>query len=676
MNNNPEDKKIVFALDIGTRSVIGVLGYWQDHEFRVIDFEQAFHMRRAMRDGQIEDIDLVATVVNNVKTALEERSGLKFDKVSIAAAGRALKTAEASFTTDLIENEAINENLLQYMEYSAIESAQSSFEKSNAAPELAIKDYYCVGYSVKSYLLDNYKIKNLLGQKGHQATVEIIAAFLPSSVLVSLYAVTAKCNLDVENLTLEPIAAIHAVVPEDIRFLNIALVDIGGGTSDIALSKDGSIIAYDMVTTAGDEITETLMKKYLTNFNSAEDMKFAMTNMEDIEIKDILGIKTTITAEEIYETSKPAIEALADAISQRILLINGSAPAAVFLVGGGSQIRGLSAFIAEKLGMPESRVALGLVNTDNGITLFSDKLLSPTYVTPIGIGIVSALYKGCDFFSVKVNDKKIMLFNHQKIKALDALVLAGIKPTSLVGISAPNLVFTINGNRRVIKGSPSIPGKIEVNGKPANIETLVSQGDEIKVKTAKNGDTPAVSILQLLDDTPLSDVVYVEINGKPLLPISEDALGQCFVSFMDDIIINIKEKQDTATANENLEESDVTITKLYGSDVNTDLNKAETNETNLAANQEHLTTDEQPNDADTEATTSINVILNGNPVHLSKPSDDEDPFIIMQLLKFVDLDTEKRGKLIMTVNNVNAGYSTPIQDGDSATIIWQTDDNV
>lgn len=676
MNNNPEDKKIVFALDIGTRSVIGVLGYWQDHEFRVIDFEQAFHMRRAMRDGQIEDIDLVATVVNNVKTALEERSGLKFDKVSIAAAGRALKTAEASFTTDLIENEAINENLLQYMEYSAIESAQSSFEKSNAAPELAIKDYYCVGYSVKSYLLDNYKIKNLLGQKGHQATVEIIAAFLPSSVLVSLYAVTAKCNLDVENLTLEPIAAIHAVVPEDIRFLNIALVDIGGGTSDIALSKDGSIIAYDMVTTAGDEITETLMKKYLTNFNSAEDMKFAMTNMEDIEIKDILGIKTTITAEEIYETSKPAIEALADAISQRILLINGSAPAAVFLVGGGSQIRGLSAFIAEKLGMPESRVALGLVNTDNGITLFSDKLLSPTYVTPIGIGIVSALYKGCDFFSVKVNDKKIMLFNHQKIKALDALVLAGIKPTSLVGISAPNLVFTINGNRRVIKGSPSIPGKIEVNGKPANIETLVSQGDEIKVKTAKNGDTPAVSILQLLDDTPLSDVVYVEINGKPLLPISEDALGQCFVSFMDDIIINIKEKQDTAAADENLEESDVTITKLYGSDVNTDLNKAETNETNLAANQEHLTTDEQPNDADTEATTSINVILNGNPVHLSKPSDDEDPFIIMQLLKFVDLDTEKRGKLIMTVNNVDAGYSTPIQDGDSATIIWQTDDNV
>lgn len=675
MNTNLEDKKIVFALDIGTRSVIGVLGYWQDNEFTVIDFEQAFHAKRAMRDGQIEDINLVASVVFDVKKALEERSGLKFDKVSIAAAGRALKTAEATFTTDLIENEAITSHILQYMEYSAIEKAQSSFASTNSDSEISIKDYYCVGYSVKSYSLDNYKIKNLLGQKGEQATVEIIAAFLPSSVLVSLYAVTSACNLDVDNLTLEPIAAIHAVVPEDIRFLNIALVDIGGGTSDIALSKDGSIVAYDMVTTAGDEITETLMKKYLTGFNVAEEIKFAMTRGEDIEVKDILGIKTKLTADEVYETVKPAIDALAEAITQRILIINGSSPAAIFLVGGGSQIRGLAPVIAEKLGMPESRVALGLVNTDSGVTLFSDKLLSPTFVTPIGIGIVSALYKGCDFFSVKVNDKKIMLFNHQKIKALDALVLAGIKPTSLVGISAPNLVFTINGNRRVIKGSPSIPGKIEVNGNPANIETLVSQGDEIKVKTAKNGDTAAVSILQLLDDISLEDVVSVEINGKTVSPLTKETLGQYFVNFMDEIIINIKEETDSevietpqsqveiSASNESeateiasdTSESDVTITKLYGSDVNT--------------------IEEKEKDGAPE-TVSIDVKLNGKSVHLSKPSEKEEPFIVMHLLEFIELDTSKRGELIIKVNNVDAGYSTPIEDGDDTVIFWHENDNV
>ena len=84
--------------------------------------------------------------------------------------------------------------------------------------------------------------------------------------------------LTVENLTLEPIAAINVVVPEDIRLLNIALVDIGAGTSDIAISKDGSIIAYDMVTTAGDEITEAIMQKCLCNFENAEKISDTLTD--------------------------------------------------------------------------------------------------------------------------------------------------------------------------------------------------------------------------------------------------------------------------------------------------------------------------------------------------------------------------------------------------------------
>ncbi len=97
-------------------------------------------------------------------------------------------------------------------------------------------------------------------------------------------------QLTVENLTLEPIAAINVVVPEDIRLLNIALVDIGAGTSDIAISKDGSIIAYDMVTIAGDEITEAIMQKCLCNFENAEKIKIALdTDNSQITYTDILG---------------------------------------------------------------------------------------------------------------------------------------------------------------------------------------------------------------------------------------------------------------------------------------------------------------------------------------------------------------------------------------------------
>ena len=320
MNEN----KTVFALDIGTRSVVGIVGSVKNGNFTILDYEQEFHSKRAMRDGQIEDIELVAQVVNSVKSKLEQRSGQTFTKVSIAAAGRALRTAEGSFSYDLIPNEPISEKLIQYMEYSSIESAQEAFEAESGLEESG-SDYYCVGYSVKEYLLDDYRIKNLEGQKGHKAVVNIIAAFLPASVLIGLYAATARCGLEVENLTLEPIATIHAVVPDDVRFLNIALVDIGGGTSDIALSKDGSVVAYDMVTTAGDEITEALMQHYLTNFATAEKIKLAMGGETNIDFKDILGNQYSITPDEAFEAVKGAVTDLAEAISQRILRINGSA---------------------------------------------------------------------------------------------------------------------------------------------------------------------------------------------------------------------------------------------------------------------------------------------------------------------------------------------------------------
>ncbi len=79
-------------------------------------------------------------------------------------------------------------------------------------------------------------------------------------VVEGLYSVILKSNLQVDNITLEPIAAINVAIKEELRLLNLALVDIGAGTSDIAITKDGKIIAYAMTSTAGDEITEAYRK--------------------------------------------------------------------------------------------------------------------------------------------------------------------------------------------------------------------------------------------------------------------------------------------------------------------------------------------------------------------------------------------------------------------------------
>lgn len=725
-----DDRKIVFALDIGTRSVVGIVGALKDGNFSILDYEQEFHEKRAMRDGQIEDIDLVARIANNVKTKLEQRSGQTFTKVSIAAAGRALRTASASFSYDLIPNEPITQKIIQYMEYSAIEKAQEAFLSESSVLESGGKDYYCVGYSVTDYLLDDYKIKNLEGQKGTKAVANIIAAFLPSSVLVSLYAVTARCGLEVDNLTLEPIAAIHAVVPDDVRFLNIALVDIGGGTSDIAISRDGSVMAYDMVTIAGDEITEALMQHYLTNFATAERIKLMLSGEEKIEFKDILGNQVTLTPDEAFESVKEPIHALADAISQRILLINGSAPAAVFLVGGGSQIRGLCKIVAEKLGMATNRVAIGVVNTDNNLSLFSESLYSPAFVTPIGIGIVSSLYRGCDFFAISVNGKRIMLFNHQTIKVIDALMFSGIKPANLIGLTPPSLVYTLNGVKHTVKGTPGIPGGLLVNGYPATIETEIQQGDEITATLAKNGQAPSLTLIEALSDFNLNDIGLIKVNGTVFNLQDKTALEACKISYMDEIEVTMAFEMDNAaqilgfevptispiqlnSSDDKTSESNVCnveINKIYSHDIEqtkvsllladepeeelqdeseedsldqqleelTKLNQTEYVKETIDVEDAENATEQLPDSPVDETPSNVTdiadivVTLNGNLVHLVQETDE--PLILMHLLKYVDLDTSKpRGELILKINGIDANYADQLNDHDVAIIKWSED---
>ena len=96
---NPKD--IIFALDIGTRSIIGTVGIVRDKKFEVICEKYQEHEERAMVDGQIHDINLVAQVVESVKRKLENEIGVKLEEVSIAAAGRFLRTCDAKADIEL-----------------------------------------------------------------------------------------------------------------------------------------------------------------------------------------------------------------------------------------------------------------------------------------------------------------------------------------------------------------------------------------------------------------------------------------------------------------------------------------------------------------------------------------------------------------------------------------------
>ena len=279
-----QDPSLVYALDIGTRSIIGVAGRVVDERLEVLAIEKEEHGRRAMLDGQIEDIEQVAKVARRVTGRMEAKLGCQLSRVCVAAAGRALRTEKGRFAMDLPQVTRIDSDLIAQLESGAVTDA----EENLSTGEDSRRRFYLVGYTVSSYLLDRYPLTSLKDHNGQQLEAEVVATFLPSEVVESLYTVMEAAGLEVASLTLEPIAALNAVIPADLRLLNLVLADIGAGTTDIAVCRDGAVVGYTMATTAGDEITEALMRQYLVDFATAERMKMQLSE-PTITYRDVLG---------------------------------------------------------------------------------------------------------------------------------------------------------------------------------------------------------------------------------------------------------------------------------------------------------------------------------------------------------------------------------------------------
>ena len=156
---------MVFALDIGTRSIIGMVGVVEEDRVKIIAIEQEEHPERAMIDGQIENIEKVAALADKLKKRLEHKIHVKLKRVCVAAAGRALRTQRADFELELPGPQLIDDEIISRLEAGAIGRAEDAFEAENSAEEITGR-FYLVGYTVCQYYLDQYMISSL---KDHRA---------------------------------------------------------------------------------------------------------------------------------------------------------------------------------------------------------------------------------------------------------------------------------------------------------------------------------------------------------------------------------------------------------------------------------------------------------------------------------------------------------------------------
>lgn len=500
----------IFSLDIGTRSVVGTILQELNGNYEVLDLIAMEHKERSMIDGQIHNILTVAEVIKDIKEQLEQKHGT-LKQVSVAAAGRALLTKEGVLSVDLTKEEITSIEDLNRLELAAVQTAQQTLIQKEK--KIENNAYYCVGYSVLHYLLDDQKIGDLIDQTGATAEIHVIATFLPQVVVESLLAALQHAELEMTALTLEPIAAIHVLVPPSMRKLNIALVDIGAGTSDIAIADNGTITAYGMVPLAGDEVTDALSQEYLVDFPIAEKVKRQLSSEETVELEDILGFSQAFPVAEVCTRIEPTINHIAESIAKEIMRLNSAeAPKAVILVGGGSLTPNLSILLSKALNLPEMRVGIRGLEALSGVTVSKDLGQSPELVTPIGIAIAAKkapLY----YMTITVNEKKVRLFELKEMTVGDALIASNFSIEQMYGKPGRGMTITFNGQTLAIPGEIGRPSIIHVNGERVNIKQPIKNGDQIEIEAGANGKNAAPTIGTLVDDLVS---IQVKINKQSI----------------------------------------------------------------------------------------------------------------------------------------------------------------
>lgn len=514
-------KDYVFGLDIGTRSIVGTVGYLAEGKFHVVAQYVVEHETRAMLDGQIHDIQKVAEGIVKVKKHLEKKLNRKLSDVCVAAAGRVLRTVTQRVELCFDMEKDIKEEDVSELSMKGVRKAYEELYREVGMDSR----FYCVGHTVMHYYVNDYLISNPEGHRGYVLAADMIATFLPDEVVDGLYKAVELADLKVANLTLEPIAAMHVAIPEKFRLLNLALVDVGAGTSDICITKDGTITAYGMLPIAGDRLTDTIATHYLVDFETAEVVKRQLGEHKLIRFTDIMGIEQTVGAEEVLSVLDSTLTDMVGEVAGKILELNGNHPvSAVFIVGGGGIIPGYAKRLAAMLEIPQERVAVrGREVMKDIVFENANPIIDSLMVTPIGI-CYSFYESSNNFIFVEINGVSIKLYDNGHLIVSDAATAVKITNEELFPRRGKGLSFTVNGRSETIKGKTGEPSEIRLNGSPANLYNTIRNGDKLEIRVSRHGENASMYVKQLpemegdIDITANGRLIHfpkrVEVNGE------------------------------------------------------------------------------------------------------------------------------------------------------------------
>lgn len=359
-------RNIVVSLDVGTSTVKAAVGeVIHGHDVSVLGIAQV--PSTGLRKGNIIDIENTAQDIDHCLNELERLTGVE---ITSALAGFSGTSVQAVNNHAVVAVGNPNYEITQEDKDRVLKSTQN----------IALQpDKTIVQTIPRQYIVDGYDgIKDPVGMAGSRLEVEVAIIIAAAAGLQNLHRSATRINLQIDQMVYNPLLAAESVVLPAEREIGAALVDIGGGTTEIAIFEEGSFLFTSVLPVGGDYITKDLAIVLRTSIEEAARVKEnygfaspAMVSDEvNIKVNNIQGGESKVITQHI----------IADIINARVLemaeMINAELeqsgyrerlPGGLILTGGGAQLRGIAETLEDFINLP---VRLGIV--ENIKTLAAD----------------------------------------------------------------------------------------------------------------------------------------------------------------------------------------------------------------------------------------------------------------------------------------------------------------
>ena len=370
------DGKMIVGLDIGTSKVVAIVGSITDEgEIEIVGIGS--HPSRGMKKGVVVNIE---STVQSIQRAIEEAelmAGCQIHSVYVGIAGSHIRSLNSHGIVAVRDREVYPFDLERVID---------------AAQAVAIPaDQKILHVLPQEYVLDSQEgIKEPLGMSGVRLEAKVHLVTCAVNAAQNIEKCIRRCGLEVEDIILEQLASSYAVLTDDERELGVCLVDIGGGTTDIAIFTEGAIRHTGVIPIAGDQVTNDIAMALRTPTQFAEEIKIkyacALTQLaradETIKVPSV-GDRPPrdLSRQALAEVVEPRYDELFTLVQAELRRsgYEDMIAAGIVLTGGTSRMEGVVELAEEIFHTP---VRIGMPHAVAGLT---DIVRNPIYSTGVGL---------------------------------------------------------------------------------------------------------------------------------------------------------------------------------------------------------------------------------------------------------------------------------------------------